>query len=290
MAIMAGLRLLRSFLMVADSGSLASAADRLGLTQAAVSLQMRSLEQEFGGALFDRGGRGLVLNGRGRRLRPQAERLLGLYEEIRAGFAGDDGMAGEAAVGAVVSAMGALARAVAELKRDHPRLEVRLVTGKSGELADQVMDGRLDAAIVVELPGRASARLDWTPLYGEPLVVLAGRSAAGRLPEELLRGEPFLRFDRTTPTGVLIERALVARGIAVNEFLDLNSIETIVELVRQDVGVTLVPLLKGANWQRDPRLRLVALDGDEHGRTIGLIERHGQPRGGLTRAIRDHLG
>jgi DNA-binding transcriptional LysR family regulator len=287
---MSSLRLLRSFLMVADSGSLAAAADRLGLTQAAVSLQMRSLEQEFGGGLFDRSGRGLVLNGRGRRLRPQAERLLGLYEEIRAGLLGDVGLAGEVAVGAVVSAMGALARAVAELKRDHPRLDVRLVTGKSGELADQVIDGRLDAAIVVELPGRATARLDWTPLHTEPLVVLAGRGSAGRQPDELLRSEPFLRFDRATPTGVLIDRALGAQGIAVNEFLDLNSIETIVELVRQDVGVTLVPLPKGANWHRDPRLRLIAFNGEEDVRTIGLIERHGQPRGELTCAIRDHLG
>jgi len=287
---MSNLRLLRSFLMVADSGSLAAAADRLGLTQAAVSLQMRALEQEFGGSLFDRGGRGLVLNGRGRRLRPEAERLLGLYEELRAGFVGDTGMVGEVAVGAVVSAMGALARAVAELKRDHPRLEVRLVTGKSGELLDQVVDGRLDAALIVELPGRLPTRLDWVPLYTEPLVVLAGRTAAGRQPEELLGQEPFLRFDRATPTGVLIDRALAARGITVNEFLDLNSIETIVELVRQDVGVTLVPLLRGANWQRDPRLRLIAFGGEEDTRTIGLIERHGQPRGGLTRAIRDHLG
>ncbi len=287
---MSNLRLLRSFLMVADSGSLGAAADRLGLTQAAVSLQMRALEQEFGGSLFDRGGRGLVLNGRGRRLRPEAERLLGLYEEIRADLVGDTGMAGEVAIGAVVSAMGALARAVAELKRDHPRLDVRLVTGKSGELADQVLDGRLDGALVVELPGRAPARLDWTPLYAEPLVVLAGRAAAGRSGDDLLAQEPFLRFDRATPTGLLIDRALGSQGIAVNEFLDLNSIETIVELVRQDAGVTLVPHLKGANWQRDPRLRVVPFGGETDVRPIGLIERHGQPRGGLTRAIRDHLG
>jgi DNA-binding transcriptional LysR family regulator len=285
---MSSLRLLRSFLMVADSGSLAAAADRLGLTQAAVSLQMRALEQEFGGALFDRGGRGLALNGRGRQLRPEAERFLALYDEIRAGFVGDVGLAGEVAVGAVVSAMGGLARAVTELKRSHPRLEVRLVTGKSGELADQVIDGRLDAAVVIELPTRAAARLDWTPLHAEPLVVLAGRSAGARPPEALLADEPFLRFDRSTPTGVLIDRALGARDIAVNEFLDLNSIETIVELVRQDVGVTLVPLLKGADWQRDPRLRLFPFEGEV--RTVGLVERHGRPRADLTRAICAQLG
>ncbi|WP_189051107.1 LysR family transcriptional regulator [Aliidongia dinghuensis] len=287
---MSSLRLLRSFLMVADSGSLASAADRLGLTQAAVSLQMRALEQEFGGALFDRSGRGLALNGRGRQLRPEAERLLGLYDEIRAGFVGEVGLTGEVAVGAVVSAMGGLARVVTVLKRSHPRLDVRLVTGKSGELADQVIDGRLDAAIVVELGGRAAARLDWTPLHVEPLVVLAGRAAGGRQAEALLAEAPFLRFDRSTPTGELIDRALAARGIAVKEFLDLNSIETIVELVRQDVGVTLVPLLKGADWQRDLRLRVVPFDGEEFVRHVGVIERHGRPRADLTRAIAEHLG
>ncbi|HEV2678577.1 MAG TPA: LysR family transcriptional regulator [Aliidongia sp.] len=288
---MSSLRFLRSFLMVAECGSLVAAADRLGLTQAAVSLQMRSLEREFGWPLFDRGGRGLTLNVWGRRLRPQAERLLGLYEEMRADFAGnEDGLVGEVAVGAVVSAMGALARAVAELKRDHPRLEVRLVTGKSGELVEQVVDGRLDAAITVELPGRTPARLDWTPLYAEPLVLLAGRAAAGRSLEDLLRHEPFLRFDRATPTGLLIDRALVARKIEVKEFLDLNSIETIVELVRQDVGVSLLPLLKGTNWQRDARLRLIALNRDEDIRTIGLIERHGQGQSTLVQAIRGAIG
>lgn len=288
---MSSLRLLRSFLMVADCGSLAAAADRLGLTQAAVSLQMRSLEQEFGCTLFDRGGRGLTVNGRGRRLRPQAERLLGLYEEMRADFAGDVGLIGEVAVGAVVSAMGALARVVAELKHDHPRLDVRLVTGKSGELADQVVAGRLDAAVIVELTGPGSTRLDWTPLYTEPLVVLASPALAGNRPSiELLRDEPFLRFDRSTPTGLLIDRALVEQAIMVNEFLDLNSIETIVELVRQNVGVTLVPQLKGTNWARDPRLRFLPFNGEECVRTVGLIERHGQPRGDLTRTIRDHLG
>jgi DNA-binding transcriptional LysR family regulator len=286
---MSSLRLLRSFLMVADSGSLAAAADRLGLTQAAVSLQMRALEHEFGGTLFDRGGRVLALNARGRQLRPEAERLLGLYDEIRAGLVGEVGLAGEVAIGAVVSAMGSLARAVTELKRNHPRLDVRLVTGKSGELADQVIDGRLDAAVVIELPPRTATRLDWTPLHVEPLVVLAGRSAGGREAAVLLEDEPFLRFDRSTPTGVLIDRALVARDIKVNEFLDLNSIETIVELVRQDVGVTLVPLLRGADWQRDPRLRVQPFEGDDFMRRVGLVERHGRPRADLTRAICEHL-
>ncbi|MGL6157267.1 MAG: LysR family transcriptional regulator, partial [Ralstonia mannitolilytica] len=77
---MSTIRFLRTFVAVARHGSFAAAAERVALTQAAVSLQMRALEAELRRDLFDRSGRTVTLNARGRALLPQAEHLLALYD------------------------------------------------------------------------------------------------------------------------------------------------------------------------------------------------------------------
>src|SRR5690606_26214573 len=126
-----------------------------------------------------------------------------------------------------------------------------------------------------------------TPLYEEPLVVVASPAAAGDDALAVLAGNPFLRFDRTQRTGRQIDRVLRRLGVVVNDFLELNAIETLVELVRQEVGVTLLPLLNGSNWQNSPDLRIVPLP-DELGhpaRSIGMLERRDHVRQHITREI-----
>ena len=135
---MSTVRFLRTFVAVARHGSFAAAAERVALTQAAVSLQMRALEAELRRDLFDRSGRTVTLNAHGRALLPQAEHLLGLYDAMRIGDEPQTELAGAVAIGAVVSVMGSLAHAVAGLKQAHKGLDVKLITGKSGELAEQV--------------------------------------------------------------------------------------------------------------------------------------------------------
>ncbi|CAG9169367.1 LysR substrate-binding domain-containing protein [Cupriavidus pampae] len=285
---MSTIRFLRTFVAVAEHGSFAAAAGQVALTQAAVSLQMRSLEEELRRVLFDRSGRVAVLNADGRELLPQARRMLSLYDDMRLPLVASEAMAGAVAVGAVVSVMGGLSHAVARMKRAYPALDVRLVGAKSIELAAQVEQGTLDAAFLVEGTARPAGSLRWTPLYQEPLVALAARGAPGASAREALAANPFLRFDRTQRTGMLVERALRRSHLRVNEFLELNSIEALVELVRQEVGVTVVPLLKRARWREDESLRILPLQagGEPLTRTVGMLERRDHGRDHVTGAIR----
>ncbi|WP_426394611.1 LysR family transcriptional regulator [Ralstonia sp. R-29] len=285
---MSTVRFLRTFVAVARHGSLAAAAERVALTQAAVSLQMRALEAELRRDLFDRSGRTVTLNAHGRALLPQAEHLLALYDAMRIGDEPQTELSGAVAIGAVVSVMGSLAHAVAGLKQVHKGLDVKLITGKSGELAEQVEAGELDGALVVEHLERLPANLAWHPLYTEPLVVVAGRNTRGRA-EEVLRTHPFLRFDRAVRTGALIDRALRKTHMAVNEFIEVNSIEAIVELVRQQVGVTLVPRLRRASWESDPALRVLPMPPRTPVRAVGMIERKEHVRHGVIQAVLDAL-
>jgi len=260
----------------------------VALTQAAVSLQMRSLEEELRRALFDRSGRVATLNADGRALLPQARRLLALYDEMRLPLSGAGDMAGAVAVGAVVSVMGGLSHVVAGMKRTYPALDVRLIGAKSFELAAMVESGELDAAFVAEGSAQLAGTLQWTPLYEEPIVLIAGRGSRGDDAREALAANPFLRFDRSQRTGALVERALRRAHLRTNEFLELNSIEALVELVRQEVGVTVVPLLKRSRWRDDPALRIVPLraGGEPMVRIIGMLERRDHGRVRVTEAIR----
>jgi DNA-binding transcriptional LysR family regulator len=284
---MSTVRFMRTFMAVSRYGSFSEAAERVALTQAAVSFQMRALEEELGRELFDRSGRLAILNAAGRELLPEVKQLLDLYDRIRlARKPGPGELAGSVSVGAIVSCMGPLSKVVSQLKRRHDGLDVRLFTGKSGELAEKVDSGELDAALVVE-SGRRMASTRWTPLYEEPLVVLAPPTAAGDTLPEILERNPFLRFDRTQRTGLQIDRVLRRMNVHVHEFLELNAIETVVELVRQEVGVSMLPLLMAAQWRTAADLRVLPLPQDigPVARAVGMIERREHARKHITESI-----
>jgi DNA-binding transcriptional LysR family regulator len=120
------------------------------------------------------------------------------------------------------------------------------------------------------------------------LVLLAHADSKRRSAAQLLAEQPFLRFDRSERTGALLERALRRLHVPVREFLELNSIEALAELVRQRVGVSLLPLLRRASWEQDLTLRVIALPELGLARSIGLLYRR-EARGPLTEAIAQQL-
>ncbi|MCI3204426.1 MULTISPECIES: LysR substrate-binding domain-containing protein [Pandoraea] len=285
------LRMLKTFRLVAQTGSFAAAAERAALTQAAVSLQMRGLEDAVGQRLFDRRGRQITLTRQGRDLFPRVEQILALTAELTA--TPIDAMQGPVTIGAVVSVIGALSLVVAELKTAHPRLDVRLTSARSDELTDLVEQGEVDIAAVV---GRADVAdgvhasgqdgLVWTPLYTEPMVMVVNREVTEPDPQRILDAHAFLRFDRRVRTGLVVEQALRAAKLSVTEYLELNSIETIVALVRKNVGVSVLPLLHRGDWQSDPSLRIVPIAEPPLLRTVGMIHRaHDSRTYNITAAI-----
>ena len=95
--------------------------------------------------------------------------------------------------------------------------------------------------------------------------------------------------NRRVRTGRVVEHALQAAGLAVNEYLELNSIETIVALVRENIGVTVLPLLHRGNWHNDPSLRVLSISNSPVLRTVGMIHRASYDRRAITQAIIDTL-
>ncbi|HEY3599444.1 MAG TPA: LysR substrate-binding domain-containing protein [Paraburkholderia sp.] len=282
------LRMLKTFRAVARTGSFAAAAEKVALTQAAVSLQMRGLEQALGRQLFDRSGRQIMLSRHGHEIWPKVEQILDLLDELGAERAGS--MVGPVTIGAVVSVIGALSLVVARLKTAHPQLDVRLLSARSEELAAMVEAGDVDiAAVVARADATLPDTLKWTMLYTEPLMLVVSREITDSDPQRILRSHGFLRCDRRVRTGRVVEQALQKAGLTVNEYLELNSIETIVALVRENVGVAVLPLLHRGNWRNDPSLRVLPISNPPVLRTVGMIQHASYDRRGITQAIIDTL-
>lgn len=106
---------------------------------------------------------------------------------------------------------------------------------------------------------------------------------------EILRTAPFLRFDRTTWTGDLVANVLAKSRVKVVESLEVNSVETIVALVRQGYGVSIVPKLDNVKWARDTDLQIISIPGNHVERRVGLLERTHHSRRQFTAEIKKHF-
>jgi DNA-binding transcriptional LysR family regulator len=284
---MSSIRLMKTFVAVAAEGSFAAAASRVALTQAAVGQQMRAFEAELKRPLFERQGKAVVLNEAGRALVPQVRRLLGLYEQMLLPAAAPDAMAGTVHLGAVVSAVRPLIQATLRLKARHAALDLHVSAAKSIELITRVQAGELDAAVAVREPG-IGKDLAWTPLYGEPMVLLVTRKLDETDPRIILQRQPFIRFDPTQHTGQLVERTLKRLRVKPQEFLELNALESIVDLVRSGLGVAVVPLLRDARWAADSKLRVLEIPRAEE-RRMALVQRRESPKAAIVAALAREL-
>jgi DNA-binding transcriptional LysR family regulator len=286
---MSTIRFLRTFVAAAHGGSFSAAAEQMTLTQAAVGQQMRALEAEMKKPLFAKAGRSMVLSSAGHLLLPRAEQLLMQYESMRRDLHDQRQVAGTIKLGSLITAVGLLSGAMANLKALHPELEIRLRVREQPQLVHDVLRGELDAALVVEHKLPRAPGLQWTACYEEVLTVIASSriAAVDTKPASLFASYPFIRFDRHTQTGARIDRLLRRLGLVPHELLEINSMLAIAELVRKNVGFSVVPLLKNFDWESDPALRVLHLSGRPIARRLGLLER-GQ-RTHITGVVRDEL-
>ena len=278
------LRALRSFVAIGRHGTFAAAAAALGLTQSAVSLQMRALEAELRARLFDRTRRAPTLTPEGRALLARAAEIVTLYDALPTALSGPE-LAGTLVLGAVPTVIsGVLPDALAALRAEHPQVQVRVVAGLSAELAALVDRGEADAACVTEPMARLAPGLTWRAFARERLLVIAPPDAEGASDGELLMRYPFIRFNRRAWAGRLIDEQLRRRGIAVNEAMELDSLEAIALMVSKGLGASIVPE-RAAGLALPSRLVKRPFGKPPVVRKVGLIERTGHPRAALTAAL-----
>ena len=214
------LRELKTFLAVARHGTFAAAGLHIGLTQSAVSAQIRNLEQALGVRLFDRTGRQAILNPAGQRAVPMAQEMLATFS--RMAISEDVGeFRGELKIGAVATAQtGLLPQALLRLRQQAPGVEPKLVPGVSLNLLSQVDAGEVDLAIMIRPPFELPKELSVQVIRREPFVLIVPLEVEGDDPLQLLAEHPHVRYDRNSFGGRLVTQFLREQRIDVQVALE----------------------------------------------------------------------
>ncbi len=268
---------LRYFSKVADLGSFTRAAEACFVAQPSLSQQIIKLETELGSPLFERLSRRVILTEAGQRLRPIAEQILRLVDEVK-GTVGGDAEAGRVAVGSPPTVVPYfLAGVLGAFAESHPRAQVELVEDVTSAIVRKVHDCEVDLA-VLPLPIESSD-FDVEPLFEEELLLLMATGhrleQRARITLGDLQDEPFILLnDAHCLTGNALGFCQQKRFKPIITSR-VNQLATIQELVSLGQGVSLIPEM-ARKADTDPRRVYRSLSGERPKRTIGLVRLAGR--------------
>lgn len=240
-------RQLAAFCAVVELHSFSQAAERLGVTQPAVSLQVRSLEKRLGTQLLDRSGRRVEPTEAGLRLFRSAQRLLQLeeqmLEEVSAESAG--ALRGELSIGASTGpAAVAVPILLCEFQQQHPDLRVALEVHDTQTVVDLVASRELELGIVGAARRHRAVRFE--PILEDEVIMicLPGHSFAGRTIElDELREETLIVMQEGAGVRQVVEDELRAMGVRLRDLatsLELGLQESVRSAVQAGYGVTFI--------------------------------------------------
>lgn len=261
---------LKTLVAVARFGTFAAAGDRIGLTQAAVSGQMKRLEEKLGIQLFERTGRSATLNAAGLRTLERAKDIIAKFEAIA--DPADEDSGGRLSIGAIASVQSTvLARALVPFRDRFPRHHIHIVPGISLHLLDLLDTGELDLAVIIKPSFGIPKDFVWQPLMREPYVLAVPSWIEGDDWLALLQEQPFIRYERSSFGGRQVDRFLRSLSVTARESVEIDDISAMVALVGQGLGVALLPMTEG-NLPLPPSVRAVSLADGTFYREIGILK------------------
>jgi len=243
-------RQLAAFCAVVERKSFSRAAERLGVTQPAVSLQIRSLEQRLGRQLLDRSGRRVEPTEAGLRLYASAQRLLQLEEQLLEEVAtGEEGaVTGTLELGASTGPGGTVVPLLlCEFQERHPNVAVRLTVSDTQTVVDRVADRELELGVVGA--GRRHRGVTFEPFFRDEVVLAcpAGHSFAGKTVSlDQLKNEPLIVMQEGAGVRQVLEDELRKAGTRLRDMdvhLELGLQESVRSAVLAGHGVTFISRL-----------------------------------------------
>jgi len=272
------LRQLRYFDALARHGHFGRAAEACSITQPALSMQIKEMEEALGGQLLERSARQVTLTRFGEELAQRIRDILRSIDELGDfARASRDQLAGRLRIGMIPTvAPYLLPKVIGNLKRMHPELDVHIREALTAKLIQELAEGRLDAAIVA-LPV-SEPSLTEVALFTENFVLVRPAEDEGKpAPDrEALRQMRLL----------LLEEGHCFRDQALSfckmrspplEMLDANSLSTLVQMVSAGVGVTLIPEMAMTVETRSASVSIARFKNPQPSRTIGMVWRKTSP-------------
>ena len=241
------LRQLSTFIRVAQFKSFSKAAESLGYSQSAVTVQIRQLEEELHTRLFDRMGKRITLTDPGAQFLSRAYDVLNEVNKARLSVADAGELHGRLHIGTIESLCFAKLPAVLrQFWQRHPQVVVHVTTGEPETLIEQMERGELDLIYILDEPRynnnwrkmmeqREDVVFVASPALGEEL----GRVPALKL--EQLMDKPFYLTEREENYRRVLDRFLASRGVVLTPFLECSDTSFIIKMLETSRGISLLP-------------------------------------------------
>ena len=275
-------RQLAAFCTVVEKSSFSQAAEKLGVTQPAVSLQVRALEERLGQTLLDRSGRRVEPTEAGLRLYRSAQRMLALEEQLYDEVAAESGeLQGTLAIGASTGPGAHLVPLLlCEFQRDHPELHVALYIWDTQTVSEKVAQRELELGVVGAL--RRSRSLEFEPLVRDEIVLAVppGHPAAGgSVSVDDLREETVISMQEGAGVRQVVDEELRRAGLRVRELepkLELGLQESVKSAVSAGFGVTFISRTAIEGELAAGTLAMARVAGLEPARQIYVVRAKGR--------------
>src|ERR1700704_1775961 len=273
------LRQLRYFDALARHGHFGRAAEACAISQPALSMQIKEMEEALGGLLLERSARQVSLTRFGEELAGRVRDILRSVDELGDfARASRDRLAGRLRIGLIPTiAPYLLPRIIANLTRMHPELDIQVRETLTPKLIRELAEGRLDTAIVA-LPV-SEPSLTEVALFSENFLLVRPRKDEGTpVPSrEMLREMRLLLLEEGHCFRDQALSFCKTQSSRPRELLDANSLSTLVQMVSSGIGVTLIPEMTVPVETRSTLVSVALFKNPQPSRTIGMVCRKTSP-------------
>jgi len=278
---------LATFGLVIETGSFSAAADRLGLSQPAVSLQIRQLERRLAVRLIERVGKLARATPAGAELLRHVPQIEAAVENAIDALADHArGVTGRVRLGTGATAcLYFLPAVLRQLREAFPALSVVVSTGNTGDCVRKVEDNSIDLALVT-LPA-AGRSLSVMPVCDDEFVAIGRTDLAplkARVTPADLATLPLVLFEPAANTRKLVDRWFAAEGLQPQPVMELGSVEAMKEMVAAGLGYGLVPGMSMTGRGAHPALKASRLAPRMH-RTLAVVVRRDKPLNTALRTV-----
>ncbi len=284
MAISSGMYIdtFKVFSDLADTGSFSKAAVINGITQSAVSQQVRAIENKFQVVLVDRGRRNFALTHEGRAFLLASREILGVYNQL-----GDrlhelrNVVAGELKIASIYSiGLHELPPRLKRYRESFPDVEVHVEYRRSQQVYAQVLEGEVDLGLVA-YPAKRTGLL--VEIFSEDRLVLICHPSHPLAREKViplsrLNGEKFIAFEPDAPTRKVIDRHLRDDRVQIEHAMEFDNIETVKRAVEVESGVSIVPRNTVMQEVESGLLAAVEFEDTALSRPLGVITKRNRGR------------
>ncbi len=266
------------FCDLSDSSSFSRAAEINGITQSAVSQQVRAMENKYGVKLIERGRKNFSLTPEGQAFLEAGRNILQTVEGLGSRIQElKHVVAGELRVATIFSiGLHELPPCLKEYRRTYPMVDVRVEYRRSTEVYASVLDGRADVGLVA-YPGERRG-INAVTFWKDRLIIICcpAHPFANRksIPLAEMNGEKFIAFEPDLPTRREVDRKFRNAGIKVQMVLEFDNIETVKKAVEVENGVSIVPETAVHAEVENGSLVAIEIEDPDMWRPLGAITRN----------------